>query len=365
MDYFERRRQSLYNYYSEDYNDDYINDIIVENYIDSDYEFVSEGIGDIVDSIKEKINNAIKKIQEIWQKFKNWIKNLFNVIVNMFTSGKKLVENHESDIREAYARKKNTIKFHGHLYSLRGVDELSKSLNEITGGGQFVDMVKDELRDIEGGKQAYAADKASLDNMDKILIQEFTDNHASTKEELLKMVANAIRSPEKKNHTLADVNIDDLIDVAGRGKDVIKTLKQCEKDSDKMFKEAISAVKGIRSENSEDKEAVEVINAYLKGVKSVSGIITSVIKQMISTIKEGNRAYTALVRKLLDGRIKGSDDDDDNEAPKNEPPKNEPPKADTNKPDPNGGNRGLRGAKRYVELQKQKTNDGRQSKYHK
>ena len=352
MDYFERRRHSVYNHY----NNDYINDIIVENYIDSDYEFVSEGIGDIVDSIKEKINNAIKKIQEIWQKFKNWIKNLFNVIVNMFTSGKKLVENHESDIREAYARKKNTIKFHGHLYTLKGVDELSKLLNELT-GANFVDAVKDDLKDIEGGKQAYAADKDSLGNMDKLLIQEFTDKKASTKEELLKMVANAIRSPEKKNHTLADVDIDDLIDVAGKGKDVIKTLKQSEKDSDKMFKEAITAVKGVRSENSEDKEAVEMINAYIKAIKSVSGIMTGVIKQMISTVKEGNRAYTALVRKLLDGRIKGSDDD--------EAPKNEAPKADNARPDPNGGNRGLRGAKRYVELQRQKTNDGRQSKYHK
>ena len=347
MDYFERRRQSLYNYYSEDYNNDYINDIIVENYIDSDYEFVSEGIGDIVDSIKEKINNAIKKIKEIWQKFKNWIKNLFNVIVNMFTSGKKLVANHESDIREAYNAKKSVIKFNGHIYSLNKVQDLTKKIEDLLNNVTKPDDIRKDMDDMK--QNVGTMETTSEDDV----ISAFTNNQAKDRAGLVKYVASFVRDTETKNHSLSDIPIDDLIDLTGNGKEVMKSIKETEKNTDKAFKEAISNIKNTKSDYSEDKDAIKVIDNVVKHVKMTSSIASSSLKTLISEIKAGNRMYTGLVRKLLDGRVKGSNDDDD-EAPKNEPPKNEPPKADTNKPDPNGGNRGLRGAKRYVELQKQK-----------
>ena len=361
MNYFERRRQSLQNYYSDDYNDQYINNIVTEAYLEDEYVF--EGIGDMVDSLKEKVNNAINKIKELWNKFKAWISNLFNVVVNMFKSGAKLVSEHESDIREAYARKKNTIEYNGHLYRLNNIDGMMKMLNELTDSAITTKDIRDDMDET----------KKHVDMVDKVgeneIISGITDGAASDKQSFLKLISQTVKHPEQKKYKLSSININDIIDVAGNGKEVMKTIKETRKNTDKFFKERIGEINSMKSEYSEDKDAIKIIDATVKQTKTISGLLSAAMKQLIADVKEGNRAYTALVRKLLDGRIKGSDDNDNeapkNEAPKNEEPKNEEPKTDTAKPDPNGGNRGLRGAKRYVELQKQKTNNGRQSKYHK
>ena len=72
-----------------------------------DLEIVEESIKD---TIKEKADKAINYIKELWKKFKAWIKNLVQVITNMFTSGAKLVEKYKSTIVDNYNRRGKQIK---------------------------------------------------------------------------------------------------------------------------------------------------------------------------------------------------------------------------------------------------------------
>ena len=336
MDYFERRRQEFYN---KQYNsNDYIDDIIIENYNDYGYEFTSEGFGDMVDSLKEKMNNAINKIKEIWAKFKAWIKNLFNVIINMFKSGKRLVDEHESDIRELYNKKRNAIKYNGHTFTLKNIGGITKLVNGLDnlGAEVFASGLKDGIKhDIDNYKNS---DNKNLEARDfeKELIDELSDGKASNKEELLKIVSERVKSREKKEYKLGDIDINDIIDVAGNGKEVIKNLKEMEKNVNKFFNNCISVIKDAKSDYSEDKDAIKFIDTTIKGVKAGNAIIVACLKRLISDVKEGNRAYTALIRRILDGRIKGSDDDEADE-PKADEPKADEPKADEAKGRRKGG----------------------------
>ena len=300
MNYFERRRNEIYRQYGYYSSDNYIDSVVTENWYDDEYDYVSEGVGDMISSMKEKLNNLWKKIKELWDKFKAWIKNLFNVVVNMFKSGKKLMNQYGSEIREGFKKKGNVITFTGYIYSVKGLMNMA---------GLDMDIVQGALE-----KDGVTVDNAEGE-IAKSLLQSL-NLPGETLDDLKKNAPLLIRDTESKQHKLSDINYADFEAFLTEGKDLIKALKQAEKDMNTEFKEVLDEIKTAMSaldrNTEEGKEKYDKASKGAALLKKVAAAISSLIKTLIKETKAAIRLYTSLARKILDNRVKGTDNNDNN-----------------------------------------------------
>ena len=110
----------------------YMDDLIVEEALFecTTFEELSIVEESIKDTIREKADKAVNYIKELWKKFKAWIKNLVQVIINMFTSGAKLVEKYKSTIEENWAKRGSQIRVKCYQYKL-DESKASQTVNDI------------------------------------------------------------------------------------------------------------------------------------------------------------------------------------------------------------------------------------------
>lgn len=307
MNYFERRRNEIYKQYGNYSSDEYIDSVVTENWYDDEYDYVSEGVGDMISSMKEKLNNLWKKIKELWDKFKAWIKNLFNVVVNMFKSGKKLMNQYGSEIREGFKKKGNAITFTGYIYSVKGLVNMN---------GLDMDLVQGALE----------KDGVTIDNAEGEVAKSLLQGLKLPGETLADLKKNApllVRDAESKQHKLSDINYADFEAFLVDGKELIKALKQAEKDMNAEFKEVLDEIKTAMSAlDRNTEEGKEMYDRASKGaalLKKVAAVLSSMIKSLIKETKAAIRLYTSLARKILDNRVKGTNDDkQDNNKSKEE-----------------------------------------------
>ena len=264
----------------------------------SELEIVEESIKD---TIKEKADKAIAKIKELWKKFKAWIVNLKNVIVNMFTSGEKLVSKYKSTIKENHERRGKQIRVKCYQYKLdtnkakQVVEDILKLTKNELGAGKKLDASESGKKVRQGLKGGDAG------GMDK----EFIRDHART----------CVRDKDKKEYTLNQLNIDDIIEVCANKKEAIKGIKDVEKTTDQGFKEAIDDIKAYQAApGANDEETArnerdnkDVISRQVKFVKKMNAMVTSFVKAFISELKSANRACAAICRKLLNQSTGGGD----------------------------------------------------------
>lgn len=322
MDYFEKRRREIYG------NNDYMDSIIAENFYDydDDYNFVSEGIGGFIDTIKEKFNALIKKIKELWDKFKNWITNLFHVVMNMFKSGKKLYDQYGGRIEEGFRKKGSSITFNGYLYSIKGIKGIGDvTVDTLKAGpmGKFFEVLKKES--LDSAKSANALD-SNEDNTEKNadaftfgLLSKMTGVTIKSQDDFVKNELKDVRlTDESKQHKLSDINFEDFVDVLTEGTTVIKALKKSEKSMDNFFKSIISELKdfmsGLDRDDKVGQRQYKAAQLLVSVAKKISGVMIAAIKAQIKELKTGVRLYTSLARKILDARVKGSEDDDTNDT---------------------------------------------------
>ena len=252
----------------------------------------------IKETIKEKADKAIAVIKELWKRFKAWIKNLVQVIINMFTSGAKLVEKYRSTIAENHAKRGSQIKVKCFKYKL---DETTAAatVNDILAHTKKVAVAasgKVDMSDAsKGTRQAIGGGDGQLD-----------------KEFMKKRAAKCVRGEEdKKEYTLSQLNIQDIMDVCANKKSAIKSIKECEKNADKGFKEAIDAIKQYQPANADDKQSVsdnkDVIGSQVKYVKKMNAMVSTFVKAYVREVKAANRACAAICRKLLNQSTAGGD----------------------------------------------------------
>ena len=251
----------------------------------------------IKDTIKEKADKAIAYIKELWKKFKAWIKNLVQVIINMFTSGAKLVEKYRSTIAENHKKRGAQIRVKCYKYKL---DETSAAatVNDILTHTKKVAVAasgKLNMSDAsKGTRQAIGGGDGQLD-----------------KEFMKKRAAICVRDKDKKEYTLSQLNIQDIMDVCANKKSAIKSIKECEKNADKGFKEAIDAIKQYQPANADDKQSVsdnkDVIASQVKFVKKMNAMVSTFVKAYVREVKAANRACAAICRKLLNQSTAGGE----------------------------------------------------------
>lgn len=297
--------------YIEEATDEFNNDVIAlagEMYIDEliveealfdcdtleDLEVVEESIKE---NVKEKADKAVAKVKEMWKKFKAWILNLKNVVVNMFASGAKLVEKNKQKIVAEYNRRGDKIKLKSYNYHLdvakaKGVvNSIAGTATSMVGGdAKVADTAHGTVRNVAGGRT----------------LGEGKLGHKDVKT----LAARCVRNDKKEEMTVKDLNINDVMQICADKKEVIKAMNQLEKDTDKKFKECINKIKQHKPA-SDDKDAKkdnkDMIGANVKFIKQVNAIVTSFIKAFINEVKAANRACAAIIRRLLNQGTAGGD----------------------------------------------------------
>lgn len=275
----------------------YINDLILEDAL-FDCE-TAEDLEIIEESVKEKAvnykNSAISKVKGLWAKFKAWVKNLYQVIKNQFTSGENLVKKYKGQILSEYKKRGSKIKVKTYNYKFNtssiqtAVSSLEVAFEELVG--------KNKKLDKEETSKTFAANSGAKSTKGK---------------DLRAYAAKCVRDGEKKEYTLSQLDINSIIDIAGNAKSAIKPLKEFQKAEEDFFKQRINEIKNISftekvyedkpyitGENKSKDEGKAIISSQVSAAKRGMSIGSTLIKSYISELKSANRACLAIVRKLL------------------------------------------------------------------
>jgi len=291
---------------TEDFNKEAIalaGEIYIDNLIVEEALFDCETIEDlevVEESIKEtakaKADKAVAKVKELWKKFKAWIKNLKDVVVNMFTSGSKLVSKNKAKIQAEYNRRGNKIKLKSYKYNINVV------------------RAKSIIFDIENMAKA----NTSGQNLGKV---EDGDNRMRRKlgfegegkvgrKDIKGLAAACVRDNEKSECTVADIPLANILACCADPKETVKGIKEMESNADKFFKKAINRIKGYKPVGDGDdakKDNKDVISSQVKFIKQAHALISSFVKAFVAEVKAANRACTAIVRRLLNQGTAGGD----------------------------------------------------------
>ena len=241
----------------------YIDELIIEEAVDTcdDYTELETIEEAFKENAKSKVEKAQKTIKDLAKKFAAWIQGLIGSLSTLFVSCEKLVSKYKGKIVEEYNKRGPRIKVKTYKYSHK--PEQLKSLI-----GQFAD---------------------AYDN--------YEESKLSAKDAKEK-AAQCVRTGEKKDYRVSELGINNILELAGDKKNIIKSLKNVNNEMQKTYKNGIDAVKK-EMESADSPMTKEGAKKAIVGIKLVSKCTTAAVNSYISEIKAGNRAYSAIVRKLL------------------------------------------------------------------
>ena len=262
----------------------YIDELVTEDAVMlcesyEDLESIEEAFKD---TVKEKAGSAKNKIVELAKKFAAWIKNLKDVVLNLFRSGESLVKKYKSKISAEYNNRGDKIKVKTYVYK-----------HDRSGIMALVDSITVAATSMLESNYKYS-DKSSR--------QEYMKKEAGggTIADIKKKAIEIIRpSEEKKEMTVKQIPLSDILDLAGNKKDYIKDLDSANKAMQKFFSDQIKEIKASKK--------TEQITTQRKIAiaKLGSSYASAAFKASMGQLKAANRAYTAIVRKLLNQSTAG------------------------------------------------------------
>lgn len=244
------------------------------------------------ENVKAKAGKAKDQIVTLAKKFAAWIKNLKDVVVNLFRSGESLVKKYKGKISSEYAKRGDKIKVKTYKYkhNRSGIMSLTDSIA--------------------------AAAMSMMDSNYKYNDKESRQNYmkketggAGTIAEVKKKAIEIIRpDEEKKEMTVKDIPLNDILDLAGNKKDYLKDLDSANKAMQKFFSDQIKGIKGEDkiADTKESKKQEKITDKRrLSIAKMGSSYASAAFKAYMGQLKAANRAYTAIVRKLLNQSTAG------------------------------------------------------------
>lgn len=278
----------------------YIDELIAEDAIMlcesyEDLETIEEAFKD---TVKEKGTKAKDQIVALAKKFAAWIKNLMGVIANLFRSGESLVNKYKSKISMEYDRRGDKIKVKTYLYKHNP--------------GKFNNVVQSVKRAAQQMDAGYARTGGELysSKSDRQDYMKATAKGGTAKEIKDQAIACIRSGKEKQEMTVKQIPLADILALAGKKSDYIKEIKNIDKEMQKFFKDQISGIKDTKS-TAEDKEGKKAEKNMAKNriaiAKMGANLCTAATKAYIGQLKAANRAYTAIVRKLLNQSTAGGD----------------------------------------------------------
>lgn len=216
-------------------------------------------------SIKNKSKEIQKTVGDLAKKFASFIKGLISNITTLFSTGENIVNKYEKRIRETHKKEGKEIKVKTHKY-----------INNTKG---LETLVYDILSEMDS---TFSKGNANQ------YINEF-------KSKAIK----CIRKGPKKEYKISELNIDDIISLTGNKKEIIQSLKSINNRVQKDLKNMQTIMLSKRKDGTIDRETTK---DSLSTIKTTSRCITLVVSSYITEVKNANRAYTIICKKLITGK---------------------------------------------------------------
>ena len=247
----------------------YIDELIVEEAVSmcEDYDELENIEEAFKENVKSKVGKAKATIVNLAKKFAAWIQGLIGSLSTLFVSGEKLVSKYKGKIIEEYNSRGQRIKVKTYKYSHKP-EQLKSVLNGILDSNNIGSDMKEAKKSEETMK--------------------------SIKENAVK----CIRSDEKKEYRVSELGINNILELAGDKKKIIKALQDVNKEMQKMFKKGIDTIKEDQGKSESELNKDQAKNA-INAVKYASKCSTAAVNAYISEVRSANRACTAIVKRLL------------------------------------------------------------------
>lgn len=246
--------------------------------LESIEEAFKEAVGKKANSAKEAITNVAKK-------FAAFIQKLIQSVIGLFSNGEKLVKNYKSTIEAQYKAKGSSIKVKTYRYS-HNPGAITGLLNDIGTAMKTMAEKPVDYKDKDTRKTVYAS----------------TTGTDGSVEGIKQTAVEAIRKGEKSEYTVSELDLTDILDLAGNKNKHIKVLKDLNKSFQKKCSEYIARLRlsrPVAPTKEMRKEGQTQINASIAAVKMGSKLYSVAANAYMSELRAANRAYTAICRKLV------------------------------------------------------------------
>lgn len=269
----------------------YLEDLVIENMIFDDFdEDKIEGV--MEGKFKEKANGLKEKVMGWWKKIKAWFASAYQTVINFFQSGEKLVNKYRNAIGPAMSRSNVKVKMNKY-----------KDLETAT---KAVEAMCDKLKSVG------QSDAEKNDGKAAILSVIGADDKADVK----KKVRDMFIEKEKVEMQIKDIDSKQAIKYVGNKKAIISSLKVTEKRIDTEFKQILSNLKGNKRRASDD-AGHDVGEKMVANFHFAITVKNTMLSTMIGIIRKACGEYTAIIKKVLSGKV---GKEEEKEAPKAEQP---------------------------------------------
>ena len=257
-------------------------DMLLENamYEEFDAEHIEEMIEE---SVKEKVSNVGKRIQELWGKIRAWFSNLFSTIASHFMNGEKLAKKYP---------------------------DLKSKLKADTGKVKAYDIASaaTAMAQCDGLSAAIKFDNAYLTG---------SDCKKGLKEKVMSFFVKGGKF-EKKEMQINSLPTDIVFNYAVSKKDIIDSLKNQQKLVDSDFTNAMRIAKDNKV--GADKDAKKYINEVISVLNFMINLKSDIIKTEIAVVKKLSGMCLSICRHAVGAK---SDDNGGEEKPAKEEKKEE------------------------------------------
>ncbi len=268
-------------------------DMLLENAIYE--EFDTEHIEEMIEeSVKEKVSNVGKRIQELWGKIKAWFSNLFSTIANHFMNGEKLAKKYP-DLKSKLKADTGKVK----CYDIASAATAMAQCDGLSAGIKF--------------------DNAYLTGSDyktELFGKLKVSDKKGLKEKVMSFFVKGGKF-EKKEMQINSLPTDIVFNYAVSKKDIIDSLKNQQKLVDSDFTNAMRIAKDNKV--GAEKDAKKYINEVISVLNFMVNLKTDIIKTEIAVVKKLSSMCLSICRHAVGAKS----DSDDNGGGEEKPAKKE------------------------------------------
>lgn len=243
----------------------YLEELIIESMIYDDFD--EERIGTVIEgTLKEKASGLVAKLKEYWEKLKNWVKNAYQTVANLFKSGEALVKQHgPANVASAIKKCEKKVK-----------------LPEYNAGPAALDQARELM-----GKTYDIAGMTKNEVLAKFEVKKAKD----IDEKVHKMFVKG----DKREVTINQLPAAEVVEVVERKKALLDSLGFYSKRLDIEFKEAISVAERAKKGGPDGAESDQINNA-IEAFKFGQALKNRIVGRAMSEYKSMFHNYCSVIK---------------------------------------------------------------------
>jgi len=290
-----------------EYGKFYANIVVFENYIDDNFDIITEGIGEKIPNIITRAIDCIKKLIEYMKK---WFRKVMSALESILIPVSHLIKKHKSELVESYKQYANTIEVNAPVYDY-DPSYLSNMVDDVF--RYYEQAMHEILNAFKHGVDNYNTSACEIRNED---FEYVVDDNANVDEEAAKKVGRdlIVDDPEVKVRKLDEaLKIEGFLRAIDGYKTDLKTVKKQKKETEKKMNSIIAGLEefGISGYDIKKEVGDKAGKESAKWLKSYSEFTTLMYSAYLVELKQFNRFIGGAVKQLLKKYKESTNTDDE------------------------------------------------------